>query len=237
VVEVSRTFRSAALRRVFVSYTKTSQMPTYTALNSSTTGGLFRGNPNLGREKSHNVELGVTGSLAGWVTDAAVFWRRDDSLVDWTFRRGVTARAANAVDIDVVGLELVARRTWSACDIVIGYTALAKDADYRGAAVDASFYALNYARHRLTAALTARLGGGFELRVDNVARLQADNLLRTVGGDDAITTSVGLAYRPEAFRGFEVSVHVDNLWDNDFQEVPAVPAARRQFSAGISYVW
>lgn len=237
VIEASREFRSAALRRIFVSYTKTSQMPTYTALNSSAAGGLFRGNPNLGREKSHNVELGVAGNFAGWVTDAAVFWRRDDSLVDWTFRRGVTARTANPVDIDVAGFELVARRSWSVCDLVIGYTALSKDADYRGAAVDASFYALNYARHRLTAALTARLGNGFELRVDNVARLQADNLLRTVGGDDAITTSVGLAYRPQAFRGFEVSISVDNLWDNDYEDVPAVPAARRQFSASVSYAW
>ena len=32
------------------------------------------------------------------------------------------------------------------CDFVVGYTALTKTADYRGAAVDASFYALNYAR-------------------------------------------------------------------------------------------
>src|SRR6185436_16770820 len=136
------------------------------------------------------------------------------------FRRGVAARTANAVDVDVTGFEVVARRSWSACDVVIGYTALSKDADYRGALVDASFYALNYARHRLTAALTARLGNGFELRVDNVARIQADNLLRVAGGDDAITTSIGLAYRPPAWRGLEVSVHVDNVWDNDFQEVP-----------------
>jgi vitamin B12 transporter len=237
VIEIAREFQSAAVRRVYASYTKTSQVPTYTALNSSATGGLFRGNPNLGREKSHNLELGASAAFAGWTTDAAVFWRRDDSLVDWTFVRGVTARAANAVDVDVTGFELVARRSWSACDVVIGYTALSKDADYRGARVDASFYALNYARHRMTAAVTARLGKGFELRIDNVARIQADNLLRIVGGNDAITTSLGLAYRPPALRGFEVSVHVENTWDNDFQEVPAVPAAPRQFSAGVSYTW
>jgi hypothetical protein len=32
-------------------------------------------------------------------------------------------------------------------------------------------------------------------------------------------------------------VQVDNLWDSDFQEVPAVPAARRQLSASVSYAW
>ena len=237
VVEVARASASGAVRRVFAGYAATSQVPTYTALNSSQAAGLFRGNPNLSREKSHTVELGVDGSVAGWAAQGAIFWRRDDGLVDWTFRRGVTARTANAVDVDVAGFEAVARRSWSAADVVLGYTALTKDADYRGAAVDASFYALNYARHRLTAALTVRLGHGFELRVDNVARLQADNFLRTVGGDRALSTAAALALRPPAARGLELSVAVDNLWDSDFQDVPGVPAAPRQMSAGISYTW
>lgn len=237
VLEVARVFPSATIRRTYFSYTKTSQVPTYTALNSSAGAGLFRGNANLGREKSHTVELGLDGVFLGWITQGAVFWRRDDALVDWTFRRGVTARTANAVDVDVAGFETVARRSWSACDVVIGYTALTKDADYRGAAVDGSFYALNYARHRLTAAFTVRLGRGFELRVDNVARLQADNVLRTVGGDDGLSTAVGLSFRPRGIRGVEFSVNVDNLWDSDFQDVPAVPAAPRQISGGVSYAW
>ena len=84
---------------------------------------------------------------------------------------------------------------------------------------------------------TLRLGHGFELRVDNAARIQAANLLRTVGGDDAVVTTVGLSFRPAALRGFEAVVQVDNLWNSDFQEVPAVPAARRQASAGVGYTW
>lgn len=238
VVEVARIWPAApVIRKAQVSYAKTSQVPTYTALNSSASAGLFRGNASLGREKSHALEAGIEGVFHGWMAQAAVFWRRDDALVDWTFRRGVTARTANAVDVDVGGFEAVARRSWTACDLVIGYTALTKDADYRGAAVDASFYALNYARHRLTAAFTVRLGHGFELRVDNVARLQADNLLRVVGGDKALSTAASLAYRPRAVRGLEFSVSVDNLWDTDFQDVPAVPAAPRQISGGVSYAW
>ena len=237
LVEVARTFPSAAIRRVHFSYAGTSQVPTYTALNSSAAAGLFRGNPDLGREKSHSVEFGVNGALAGWKAEAAVFARRDDALVDWTFRRGVTARVANAVDIDVAGFEAVLQRSWSRCDLVVGYTGLTKDADYRGAAVDASFYALNYARHRLTAAVTVRLAPGLELRVDNVARAQADNLLRTIGGNRAVHTSAALAYRPAAFSGLELSVSADNLWDEDFQEVPAVPASPRQLGAGVSYTW
>ncbi|MCX6951081.1 MAG: TonB-dependent receptor [Verrucomicrobia bacterium] len=237
VFELARERPAQALARVYLSYAQTTQLPTYTALNSSATAGLFRGNPDLGREKSRNLELGVSGKWAVWSGQAAVFYRQDDALVDWTFRRGVTARAANAVDIDTTGVELVARRTWGQVDLVLGYTGLTKDADYRGAAVDASFYALNYARHRLTAAVTARLGRGFELRMDNVARIQADNLLRVTGGDDALTSSLGLAYHPPGWKGVEFSVLADNLWDSRFQDVPAVPAARRQISVGASYAW
>lgn len=237
VFELAREFQRGDLRRLHLSYAKTSQVPTYTALNSNPAAGLFRGNPNLGRQRSHAIELGASAVLADWTIEGAVFWRRDDGLVDWTFRRGVTARAANLVDIDVAGLEFVARRSWSHIDLVVGYTGLAKDADYRGASVDASFYALNYAKHRLTAAVTARLGGGLEVRMDNVARVQAENLLRTIGGRRALSTTLAIAYRPKEWRGVEVALQADNLWNEAFQDVPAVPAARRQLSATISHAW
>ncbi len=237
VIEIAHESSSPGSRRLYFSYAEATQVPSYTALNSSAVAGLFRGNPNLGRATSHNAEVGARGNLGGWTGQAAIFWRQDDSVVDWTFRRGVTARTANAVDIDTAGIETVVRRSWSACDFVLGYTLLAKAADFRGAAVDASFYALNYARHRLTAAMTWRLGHGFELRLDNAARLQADNILRVVGGDRALASSVALAYRPAFWRGFEISAQAENLWNSDFQEVPAVPAARRVLSFGVRYAW
>lgn len=237
LAEVARTWAAGPVRRVYASFAESTQLPTYTALNSSTSSGLFRGNPNLGRQTTRNYEVGVSGLFAGWTTDAAVFWRRDEALVDWTFQRNVIARTANAVDMDVGGFEAVARRSWRAVDLVVGYTGLTKDASYRGAAVDASFYALNYARHRLTAAVTWRMGAGFELRMDTVARIQADNVLRITGGDEAIVSSAALAYRPEAWRGLEIAVQADNLWDSDFQDVPAVPAAPRQVSLGVAYAW
>jgi hypothetical protein len=224
-------------RRWHASYVRVTQVATYTALKSSPAGGLFRGNQNLGRESSHQAEVGVADTRDGWNVEATAFWRRDDSLVDWTFRRGVTARNANPVDIDTAGFEAVARHSWSACDLVLGYTLLGKTADYRGALVDASFYALNYARQRFTAALTWRIGHGFELRMDNTARVQAGNFLRVIGGDRAVTSSLGLTYRPRAWRGAALTVQADNLWNSSFQEVPATPASRRTITGGVSYAW
>jgi hypothetical protein len=232
-VELSR----PAGLRYYAQYAESTQVPTYTALNSNPSAGLFRGNPNLGREVSRNLEAGVTWQRAGWTVEAALFHRRDDQLTDWTFTRGVTARTANAVNIATTGLELVASRRTKRYELVFGYTALGKDANYGSATVDASFYALNFARQRLTAAAVLRLGAGFELRSDNEYRVQEKNLLRVIGGNDAFVSAAGLYYLPPKLRGLELSLLVDNLWDSDFQEVPAVPAARRQISFGAAYRW
>ncbi len=237
VFEIAREQRGAALQRVYASYAESSQVATYTALKSNPTAGLFRGNPNLERAVSRNLEVGISGFWAGWNAQAAVFYREDDELVDWTFRRGVTARTANPVDIATTGFELVARRSWSRFDVVLGYTWLEKDKDYGGALVDASFYALNFARHRVTLAVTARLTPELELRVDNEARWQAPNLLRTRGGNEPLLTAVGLTYRPKAWRRVSLTLQADNLWEAEFQEVPAVPAAPRQVSGIVSYTW
>ena len=122
-------------------------------------------------------------------------------------------------------------------DLVLGYTWLQKSADYGNAAVDASFYALNFPRHRLTAALTWRLGAGWEIRSDNEYRFQEKNILRTVGGNDAFISTLGLHYLPPQLLGWEFSVMVDNLWDSKFESLPAVPAAPRQVAASATLRW
>jgi hypothetical protein len=119
----------------------------------------------------------------------------------------------------------------------VGFTALAKDADYNGAAVDASFYAMNYARCRLTAAVIWQVAREWELRVDNAARVQSDNLLRSVGGDEALMTTLGLGYRPAAWPGVSLALRADNLWQSNYQEVPSVPASPRLLSLGVTYGW
>lgn len=231
------TWQRSTQEQFYLEYAESTQLPTYTALKSSATAGLFRGNQGLGRETSRNLELGSKLKAGGWNFEAAAFYRWDDDLVDWTFRRGVTARSANPVNIGTTGFELVASRHTRHLDVVFGYTCLHKDADYGPAAVDASFYALNFARHRLTAAVTLRLAGGLEIRSDNELRVQQQNPLRTVGGDEAALSSLGIYYLPPHLRGWEFSLQVDNLWNSSYQDVPAVPAGRRQIAAGAAWRW
>jgi outer membrane receptor protein involved in Fe transport len=235
LLEVS--LKKSPTTRLYAQYAETTQVATYTALNSSATSGLFRGNPDLKRETSRNLELGADFQASIWSIQAAAFYRWDDDLVDWTYRQGVTARTANPVDIGTGGFEVVAMTRTPRYSLVLGYTYLNKSADYGAATIDASFYALNFAKHRFTAAVVARLGSGFELRMDNEYRIQEKNFLRTAGGNDALLSGIGLYYLPPAVRGLELSVRVDNLWDSDFQEVPSVPAGRRQYVAGAAYHW
>lgn len=230
-------WRSSAGASVGVDYSEATQLPSYTALNSSASAGLFRGNPNLGRSRARNLEVSARIERFGWTFEGAAFRRWDDRLVDWTYRRGVTARTANAVDTVTDGFEALATHRSRSLDVTLGYAWLHKRSDYRGATVDASFYALNFPEHRATAAVRWRWAGGFELRSDNEYRIQAPNFLRTLGGTHALLSSAGLYYLPPRWRGWEFSVVLDNLWDSDFQEVPAVPAAPRQWSAGVSWRW
>jgi hypothetical protein len=73
--------------------------------------------------------------------------------------------------------------------------------------------------------------------MDNTARIQEPDALRTQGGNDALTSSLGLDWHPQAVRNLELYAQADNLWDSAFQSVPGVPAARRQLSFGATYGW
>ncbi|MGC4074431.1 MAG: TonB-dependent receptor [Nibricoccus sp.] len=228
---------SVGLDALYASYAKTSQTTTYFALNSRASAGLFRGNPNLDRETAQNFEIGARGSIGSWSVTTALFHRQDDQLVDWIYSTSLpNARAAAPVDIGTTGFEAVARYSAKVVDLVFGYTGLTKDADYGSTAVNASFYALNFPKHRLTAAAVVRLGAGWEVRMDNEARIQEENALRK-SDDEALLSSAGVYYSPTKVRGLRFSLEVENLWDSEFQEVPAVPASPRQLSAGVSYVW
>jgi vitamin B12 transporter len=237
-VKVEARSRTSAVRSVYVSYSEASQLPSYTTLNNNNAGGLFVGDRDLDRSTSGNFEIGAEGAAQGWDFKTAVFFRRDRDLVDWTFNAttvntpGLTSRTAEAVDLDTFGAELVASRDFGVVAVVVGYTFLDKNDDL--AATRGSFYALDYAEHRLTAAFVARLGAGFELRMDNEIRFQAENALCR-RNDDPVLSSPGLYHAVAAVKGMTLAAQVDNLWNTYHEEVPLVPGARREWSVGARY--
>jgi len=217
-------------------YAQTTQLPGYTALNSNPSG-LFGGNPLLGREQAKQLSASVLRDTGSWQLHATLFSRTDEDLVDWTFSTAAPfARQANPVDIDVVGVEAVMIWEWDRMDLAAGYTWLDKDENYGDASVDASFYALNFARHRATLAMHYRFSESFELRLDNEYRRQEENPLR-VGDDSTYLASASLVWNSEGNEGFSAALVADNLTDSEFQPFPGTPAAGRQLSVRVSYNW
>ena len=217
-------------------YASATQLPGYTALNSRP-NGLFGGNADLGREEARQLSFSIRNESHNWSGAASLFFRKDDALVDWTYNTGAPfSRQANAVDLDVRGVELIARRQWSAVGIVAGYTYLDKDSDYGTASVDASFYALNFARHRATLAFLWQISSQFELRSDNEYRRQEDNPLRN-SENTAFLSSLTLAWEADRIAGLSIALTVDNLGDSDFQFFPGTPAVGRQVSVSAGYNW
>jgi vitamin B12 transporter len=237
VIELAWERSDGPWKRFAVSYSTASQAPSYTAVAGNPTGGLFRGNSSLDRATSRTADLKATFEVAGWVGAASVFHRWDDELVDWTFRSGFFARSAAAVDLETSGVEFLASRGGEHWDVVLGYSWLEKSADYGVATVDGSFYALNFPTHRLTAALVWRATDSLDVRFDNEFRVQEPNPLRRNATDETWLSTIGVYWRTPWAKNLQLSLQADNLWDADFEEIPAVPAAPRMIAIGARWHW
>jgi outer membrane cobalamin receptor len=157
--------------------------------------------------------------------------------VDWTYSQtSPSLRQANPVDLDVNGFELAGGWQSEKLDLVAAVTLLDKDEDYGSALVDASYYALNYARQRYTLAVIFRPLETLELRLDNEYRTQQENPLRA-GPDQAYLGALSLNWQTPLARDLGLSLVIDNLTDEDFQEFPGTPAAGRQFSLNAALSW
>ncbi len=219
-----------------IEYASTSQLPGYTVLNSRESG-LFGGNPNLGRERANSLNFTVKRETRVSQGSATLFLRKDKSLVDWTFLSGAPfARQANPVDLDVRGIELLWIHRWPNIYWATGYTYLNKDADYGTAAVDASFYALNFAKHRLTTGLIYRPADRLEIRLDGELRKQEENALRG-DKDEAFIASASIGWQLGAAQRHRLDLVIDNVTNSNFEEFPGTPASPRQVSLQARFSW
>lgn len=227
---------NSGYQNVYLSLTQATQLAGYTAIGGGTRG-LFASNPDLKREVSQNVELGASWQQNDWSLKTAIFLREDDDLVDWTYSAASTsARSANNVDIETFGFEAIASRTIGNVELLGSYTYLDKDEDYGIADVDGSFYALNFAEHRITAAGIWSIGEIAQVRLDNEWRQQRENALRE-GDSNAFFTHAYISFFIPEYENLELYVAVENLWNENFQEVPGTPGRGRQTSVGATWAW
>lgn len=220
-----------------VSVAESSQLPGYTAIGSNPGGGLFRGNPDLVRERSRNWEWETGYFREDFSVQAALFLRQDRDLVDWIFDRTVqpfASRFAENVDIDTRGLELLAEWRGRSVEARLGATWLRKRERYERAQVDGSFYALNFPRFRMAGGLVWTVTPGLQLQVDQEWRRQQPNPLRA-GRSEAFLGQAGLRWQPWTDRPLEFTMSVENLWNVAFEQVPGVPGAGRQGVFGLAW--
>lgn len=214
--------------------TQATQLPGYTALNSAPQGA-FGGNSDLGRERARTLELGWSTAWGPAALRVVGFRRWDDALVDWAFATDQPSfRQANAVDLEVWGFEAlvdyrVGGSIWS-----VGYAWLDKSPDYGSATVDASYYALNYARHRITFSGSIPLHERLSLQVDSEWRLQAANSLRQ-GSDRGFAVNAGLNWVLDAAEQWQWSLVAENLTNDTFEYYPGVRASRRHWTTQLSW--
>lgn len=231
-----RTHQNGNTDTVYLSLTEASQVAGYTAIGGGTSG-LFASDPDLERETSQNLELGLRLTRDDWSLESAIFHRWDDDLVDWTFSQALpNARSANNVDIETFGFELIGTKRFGDVEAIASYTYLDKDEDYGDALIDASFYALNYANHRVTLGAIWTPSDMIEVRIDNEWRENEDNNLRN-SSDSAFFTHFGLSIYPPEVEGLELFFAIDNAWDDDFEDVPGTPGRGDQYSAGATFRW
>ena len=221
---------------VSLEWSESSQLPGYTALNSRT-NGLFGGNPNLGRETSQQLSasIGFTSYKQRYLLTG--FYREDDDTVDWTYYSGAPySRQANAVNLEVSGIETSITSQWKHGELVVSYAHLDKNNDYQQANVDASYYALNFPKHRLVLSSKTKIGQIIEFRLDAEYREQEENILRK-GSSEAFFLSAGLQWKPLSNKNVVLGLNADNITDETFERFPGTPPLRRQMSANFSYSW
>ena len=222
--------------KVYLSYAEASQVPGYTAIGAAQ-GGPFVSNSDLKRESSQNLELGAQIERGALKFEGALFYRWDKDLVDWTYSNTDTfARSATGVDLETFGLELIGSKRFDTIEAIASYTYFDKCEDYGNAAIDGSFYALNYAKHRVTLGAIWRPNAVVEVRIDNEWRSQAESALRT-SDNEALFTHIGVSFFPPMYAGLEIFGAVDNLWDDGFEDLPATPGRGSQVACGVTYRW
>lgn len=222
--------------KLYLSYAQSTKVLGYGAIGGSPTD-LFASDPDLVREISKNIELGYAVNQTDWSIKGALFYRWDNDLVDWTYNSNNTnARSAKNVDIETVGIEIIASRKWNKLETISSYSYLHKDEDYKDSLIDGSFYALNFPEHRATLGMIWNPNNLMEIRIDNEWREQQANPLRE-GPSHSVNSHIAASYYPAHLNDLEIFMAFDKPWDEEFQDIPGTPGRGDQFSLGATYHW
>lgn len=216
------------------------QNPGYTALASNSSAGLFRGNADLARERTNNFEVGSSLSEDDLSVQAALFHRDTNNLTDWVYDRSIrpfASRSAANVDLKTNGAEFLGSYNWTLITFSGSYSLLNRQSSYKGTTADASFYALNYPLHRVTAGLVVHPTQEVDFRANTEWRKQEANSLRSSADTTYTLTSLAATWKPLALPGFSFALLADNITKENFEEIPGVPGVGRTVAGVATWSW
>lgn len=240
-------------KTAYFSFSETSLVPGYTAIGAHESSE-FKSDSNLGREISKIFEIGGTISDRNLKLDGTIFYRIDEDLVDWIYsfysydkdlddwiysEDNIESRSASSADMKTFGIELLASKKWDKLETIASYNYLDKDDviyNNKNPNIEGSYYALNYAKHRFTLGLIWEPASWIKVRIDNEWRDQLENLLRK-SDNKAFFTHLSLTISPPKYNDLEFFVSLDNLWDDNYEEMPGTPGKGKQASCGATFKW
>ena len=216
-----------AALRLRASTARAFRVPTFTERFYSDPANLAR--PDVGPESAWAGEGGMDLFLGGgWSVDVTVFGRADADVIDWLRPTAADRwRTYNIRDVDTVGIELGARKTFAnGAFAQAHYTGLDLDA---AAVEQLSKYVLDYAPRSFTAAASLPLPWAVHL----APRLEYRRRARSAGISDYVLLDLRLGRR--VGRLADVFVEGTNLFDVEYQEVAGVrmPGATIAVGFGI----
>jgi len=230
------TYQFSAETTLKLAHSGSVRQPSYTELNYESPASL--GNAGLENQTAATTELIFEGRRRCGVSwKLGIFYQETRDTVDWVRANEDTPRweARDIGTVAATGVEAgVAWRTAAGSRLATHYTGMVKDSDMD---LYASRYALDYPEHLLQVSGYLSLGSRLGVEYVQNLRYQADNPLRGSSdtGYDARLALHTIAWRSPSI---QLSLAIDNLWDDDFEVFPGQETVSPQrLSASVAMDW
>ena len=218
---------------LYGAYSGTVRQPSYTELNYESPGSL--GNKGLPRQKARNFEGGIRVRGERVSCRAAAFLLVSDHTVDWV-KLDASAPRWEAVDLGCVatrGFEIECGYSGEGFSSRCGYTILDKSSDTEPYA---SRYTLDYPEHLAQLAATWRIARQWQIAATQAVRRQTENPVRS-GGRTGFPATIHVHMAPRISKFLELTMAVENVWNDDFETYPGLPSVPRRFSVAATVAW
>ncbi len=214
--------------RIYGNLGYTYRIPTYTDLyyESPTTVG----NLNLQPERALSSELGVKFFKKQWYADMVVFHRNAKDLIDYVKQNEEDRwQAGNIRELKTLGAESTINYRFKTGkfdqEFNLGYTFLQDN--LKEATYEFSKYSLNSIKHQITAGFDSQF---FKYLHQNI-------LYRFVKRPDGSTYQVLDLIFITKFHSVDLSLFLNNLFDESYTETSLVPMPGRNFMFQLSYTF